>query len=66
WPESDTVLTNRPNIYVQSSLQAIINPHLANRVESIYTISSSERVDRGPKFNIGTTKSSVEGDRMEQ
>jgi hypothetical protein len=37
---ADTVLTNRPDIYMQSSLHAIIDPHLANRVECIYTLAN--------------------------
>ena len=32
-------LTDRPDIYLQSSLQAIIVSSLANRVESIYTLA---------------------------
>ena len=35
------MLTQRPNIYAQSFLFAIHRPHLANRVESIYTFAST-------------------------
>ena len=34
-------LTDRPDIYLQSSLQAIIVSSLVNRVESIYTLTGS-------------------------
>lgn len=39
-------LTDRPDIYLQSSLQAIIVSSLANRVESIYTLAHSQRGGR--------------------
>ena len=37
---ADIPLTDRPDIYLQSSLQAIIVSSLANRVESIYTLAA--------------------------
>jgi len=37
---ADTVLTNRPDIYMQSFLAPISVFLLANRVESIYTLGS--------------------------
>jgi len=38
---ADIPLTDRPDIYLQSSLQAIIVSSLANRVESIYTLTDT-------------------------
>ncbi len=37
---ADIPLTDRPDIYLQSSLEAIIVSSLANRVESIYTLAT--------------------------
>ncbi|MCI0563134.1 MAG: hypothetical protein MN733_32045, partial [Nitrososphaera sp.] len=41
---ADLPLTNRPDIYMQSSFTPIIDPCLANRVESIYTRAVSTGV----------------------
>ncbi|MGH8565591.1 MAG: hypothetical protein ACREXW_16460, partial [Gammaproteobacteria bacterium] len=44
---ADIPLTDRPDIYLQSSLQAIIVSSLANRVESIYTLAMKARTRDG-------------------
>ncbi|MGH8489442.1 MAG: hypothetical protein ACREXS_11430, partial [Gammaproteobacteria bacterium] len=46
---ADTTLNKRPDIYTQSFLTAIGVSLLANRVESIYTISTERPGPRAPK-----------------